>query len=289
MSKKKTLFGQSLFLNMCTWQDYYQRLSELAITSFSYEGLPDTVDPRYMELELYENGQIALFYDEGVDSYLSLSCTQAGNFDVYGNPVKFRAYSRYNGYQRDLSLDTSVIGFNNLTRRDIKPLLKMFAMRLYNLDRIIDVNSNAQKTPVLVRASESQRLTMLNLYKEYDGNQPFIFGDKDLDMHDFSVLSTDAPYISDKIFELKTNIWNEAMTYLGISNVSITKKERMVTDEVNRSLGGTLAGRYSRLEARKQMLERANKLFGWNASVKFRFDAETEEQTETSDGGELDE
>ena len=134
------------------------------------------------------------------------------------------------------------------------------------------MNVNAQKTPVLVRASESQRLTMLNLYKEYDGNQPFIFGDKDLDMHNFSVLSTNATYISDKIFELKTNIWNEAMTYLGISNVSITKKERMVTDEVNRSLGGTLAGRYSRLEARKQMLERANNLFGWNASVKFRFD-----------------
>jgi hypothetical protein len=149
----------------------------------------------------------------------------------------------------------------------------MFARRLSNLDRIIDVNANAQKTPVLIRASEKQRLTMMNLYKEYDGNAPFIFGDKNLDLNDLSVLKTDAPYVADKIYTLKTQIWNEALTYLGISNVNITKKERLITDEVQRNQGGTIASRYSGLDARKQAADKINKMFGSNIEVEYREDA----------------
>ena len=42
----------------------------------------------------------------------------------------------------------------------------------------MDVNIQAQKTPILILAEESQRLTMQNAYMQYDGNEPFIFGNK---------------------------------------------------------------------------------------------------------------
>ena len=76
----------------------------------------------------------------------------------------------------------------------------------------------------------------------------------------------------DKLYTLKTQIWNEALTYLGISNISIQKKERLITDEVTRNQGGTIASRYSRLESRRQAVEKINEMFGTNVEVNYRED-----------------
>ena len=122
---------------------------------------------------------------------------------------------------------------------------------------------------------KKQKLTLQNLYKEYDGNAPFIFGYKGLDRDVLSVLNTDAPYVADKIYELKTQIWNEALTYLGISNINIQKKERLITDEVTRNQGGTIASRYSRLESRREAVKKINDMFGTNIVVNYREDFES--------------
>ena len=161
--------------------------------------------------------------------------------------------------------------------------VEMMSRRLYDLDRAVDVNAKAQKTPVLIQASDSQRLTMKNLYKQYEGNEPFIFGNKALDIDGLKVLKTDAPYVADKLYDLKTKYWNEALTYLGISNTNITKKERMITDEVTRNMGGVIASRYSRLESRRKACEEINKLFGLDMWVDFREDLEPEASDDTSD------
>ena len=264
-------FEDSAILNNRTYLQYLQRLTELSISMFEWKNLPPTVDARYLELHLFENGCMVYFNDDVIGN-LCLDCIVSGRLDVYGYPLLRRAYSSYNNYQKLLKSSDSVIIYNNMLRTNSVLDVKMFARRLYNLDRIIDVNANAQKTPVLVRASEKQRLTMLNLYKEYDGNAPFIFGDKNLDMNALTVLKTDAPYVADKIYQLKTQVWNEALTYLGISNINIAKKERLITDEVTRNQGGTIASRYSRLESRRQAVEKINKMFGTNIEVNYRED-----------------
>lgn len=280
MSRKKTLFDESAMLNNYTYIQYFERLTELAISMFEWKNLPDTIDPRYIELHLFEKGNVVYFNDD-VMGNLCLDCITNGRLDVYGNPVLRRAYSGYNNYQKLLKYSNSVIIWNNYLRTNSVTQIKMYAERLYNLDRIIDINANAQKTPVLVQANEKQRLTMINLYKEFEGNAPFIFGDKNLDINALKVLQTNAPYVADKIYQLKTQIWNEALTYLGISNVSVQKKERLVSDEVTRNLGGTFASRYSRLESRRQAVEKINNMFGTNIEVNYREDMQNVE------GGEI--
>lgn len=271
VGKRKTMFDESAVINNYTYTQYFDRLTELAISMFEWKNVPDTIDPRYLELTLFEKGCAVYFNDEEIGD-LCLSCINSGNFDVYGTPVLRRAYSSYNNYQKLLKYNNSVIIWNNYLRTNSIMQIEMYASRLYNLDRIIDVNANAQKTPVLVQASEKQRLTMLNLYKDFEGNAPFIFGDKNIDINALKVLQTQAPYVADKIYELKSQIWNEALTYLGISNVSVQKKERMVSDEVTRNLGGTFASRYSRLESRRQAVEKINSMFGTNIEVNYRED-----------------
>jgi hypothetical protein len=238
---------------------------------FEWKNVPESVDTRYLEMQLFYNGN-AIYFNDDVMGDLCLSCAVNGGFDVYGNPKERRAYSRYNNYYRILNEENSVIIWNNYIRTNSVLDVKMFARRLYNLDRIIDINANAQKTPVLVQASEKQRLVLLNVYKEFDGNAPVIFGDKNLDINGLKVFSTNAPYNCDKLYQLKTQIWNEALTYLGISNVNIQKKERLITDEVTRNQGGTVASRYSRLEARRLAVEKINDMFGTNIEVNYRED-----------------
>lgn len=269
--RKHDIFDESMILNNLTYRQYLNRLTELAISMFEWKNLPKTVDARYLELHLFETGCMVYFKDEVIGD-LCLDCIVNGRLDVYGNPLLRRAYSGYNNYQKLLKYDNSVIIWNNYLHSNSILDVEMFARRLYNIDRIIDINANAQKTPVLVLGNEKQRLTLLNLYKEYDGNAPFIFGDKNLDINALKALSTNAPYVCDKLYQLKTQIWNEALTYLGISNINIQKKERLITDEVTRNQGGTIASRYSRLESRRQAVEKINDMFGTNIEVNYRED-----------------
>lgn len=270
-NRNKDQFNSSAVDNNMTFKQYLDRLTELSISMFEWRNLPDTVDARYLELQLFETGCM-VYFDDDVMGNLCLNCLYNGQFDVYGNPVSRRAYSKYNQYQNELNPDNSVVIWNNYLHTNSIMQVIQYAKRLYNLDRIIDVNANAQKTPVLVQATEKQRLTMLNMYKEYDGNAPFIFGDRDIDFNSLKAISTDAPYVCDKIYQLKTQIWNEALTYLGISNINIQKKERLITDEVTRNQGGTIASRYSRLESRREAVKKINDMFGTNIEVNYRED-----------------
>lgn len=269
-------FWESSNMNNLTYMQYYNRLTELSISMFDWKNLPDTIDPRFLELTLFSDGMCVFFRDETLGD-LALQCMISGQLDVYRIPIKRVAYAT-NGYRRNLDNTNSVIIFNNMLHTNSMLDVEMFSRRLYNLDRAIDVNANAQKTPVLIQCEENQRLTMKNLYEQYDGNQPFIFGDKALNTNALKVLKTDAPYVGDKLYELKTQIWNEALTYLGISNTNIMKKERMITDEVQRNQGGVIASRYSRLDSRKQACKKINEMFGLNIDVEYREDYQLYEE-----------
>lgn len=275
--RRKTNFEESLAMNDYTYMQYAYRLMELSISMFEWKNLPEAIDERFLEMVLFTDGHAVFFRDDELGDYLALQCLINGKLNVYRIPINRRAFA-VNGYQKQLTDKDSVIIFNNMLHTNSWLDVKMFSKRLYNLDRIIDVNANAQKTPILIKGNEQQRLTLTNLYKEYDGNAPVIFADKSLDMNALQVLLTQAPYVADKIYQLKTQIWNEALTYLGISNVSFQKRERMVSDEVTRSQGGTVASRYSRLNARRQACEQINKMFGLNIECDFREDYQFSEE-----------
>lgn len=269
--RKKTNFGNSLIHNMASYYDYHDRLMELAMSMFEWHDLPDSIDERFLELTLFQDGQAVFFRDDELEDYLCLQVACNGGFNVYRIPLRRRAYA-VNGYQQNLTIDNSVIIYNNMLRKNSERMVWIFAEKLAELDQTIMVNCKAQKTPVLVRAEETQRLTLVNTYQQYDGNSPVIFGDKNLDLSGISVLKTDAPFVADKLYTLKTQIWNEALTYLGISNLNVQKKERMVSDEVIRNQGGTIASRYSRLNARRKACDEINEMFGLNISCDFRED-----------------
>ena len=285
MGKRDREFWESASRNNATYLQYYNRLTELSISMFEWQNLPESIDERFLELSLFSTGMAVFFQDNDLGDYLALRCIINGGFNVYRIPINRRAYAD-NGYQKSLTIKDSVIIYNNLLHTNSMLDVRIFAEKLAELDRTIQVNARAQKTPVLIQCDENQRLTMTNLYKEYDGNAPVIFGDRQLNSSGLTVLKTDAPYNADRLYDLKTQIWNEALTYLGISNITITKKERMITDEVARTQGGVVASRYSRLESRRQACRQINKMFGLDIWVDYREDFQDTNQSDEMTGGD---
>ena len=287
-TKRADGFLESAKNNKASYMLYYERLLELSISMFEWKNLPDSVDERFLEFTLFSDGFSVFFKDEVLD-YLSLQAAIGGELDVYRIPIKRRAYAT-NGYQRELNNKDSVLIYNNMIHTNSMLQVLEYSKKLYNLDQAIMINANAQKTPILITCDEKQRLSLEQVYMKYQGNAPFIFGNKDLEIKAFNVLKTDAPYVADKLYQLKTQVWNEALTYLGISNTNTQKKERMLTDEVIRNMGGTIASRYSRLNARKKACEQINKMFGLDLDCEFREDyREADDEMmfagQTGDGG----
>lgn len=257
---KNAEFYQSQKYNNAGFLQYFNRLMALSMSMFEWKNMPKSVDTRFLELCLFGDGFCVFFKDE-VLGFLTLRCAIGGHLNVYQIPTMRRAYAS-NGYQMELDETNSVIIWNNELHTNSCLDVEVFSKRLYEIDRTIDVNVKAQKTPILICCDETQRLTMQNVYMKYEGNEPVIFGDnKNVNPNSIQVINTNAPYHGMELYDLKTRYYNEALTYLGISNISFQKKERMVSDEVIRNMGGTIANRYSRLNARKQACRMINEMF----------------------------
>ena len=247
-SKENYEFKDALEINNATYIDYLNRFKRIALSMFEWVNLPKSMDARYIELCLFYNGQCAFLKDPKY-GYINTKASANGYVNIYGLPTKINCFSYsyqsirtlYTGLDPTLSEkqfeyqknNECILVMNNEDRLPTAGSLELFAWRLYNADRTCDVNIQAQKTPVMIVMDEKQRLTMMQLYNQYNGNMPFIFGDKNLlnDGNKIEAIQTLAPYIVDKITDYKKEIWNEALTYLGINNIARDKKERLTENE----------------------------------------------------------
>ena len=283
MPPVKQQFDETAALNNATYLDYYKRLRLLALSMFEWENLPDTMNARFLERCLYLYG-IACFVNDDTLGLINLKCVPSDYLNVYEEAYKYNCYSI--NYNKEFPLDEIVLVRNNLDTIPTDMTIQLFARRLYEAERTIDVNIKAQKTPVLIKCDEKQRLTLKNVYMNYDGNSPVIFGDKNLDVDGVTVLTTNAPFVSDKLQEYKRNVWGEALSFLGVNNVADEKSERLITDEVNANNQMIQLSAETMLLTRQKACEEFNKKWGGNISVKMRTFAELknssifEEETE---------
>ena len=270
MSKNRNRrINDTLNLNNATYNMYFDKLREIAVTSIEWLNLPDTVDAEFLEKALFNTGMALYFHDDDADADIVTRCTPAGNFNIYDIPGDRKPYATNTNFQTRTA-QNSVLIYNNVVRKPDIKTCELFARRLTMCDRTADINTNAQKTPVMIKASPTQRTTMINMYEQYDGNAPYVFPTEMYDNSNIQVLTTGAPYVVDKLREEKQQIWNEFLTFMGIPNVTFQKRERLISDEVNRSQGGVVAIQNSRLLTREKAAREINNMFGLNVSVRFR-------------------
>ena len=269
-------FLDSAALNDSTYMDYLNRFKRIALSMFEWVNLPKSCNARYLEMCLFYNGQAALLKDKGI--FINTKACASGQVNIYGLPTKINCFSYsfnsvrtlYTGLTKDNKDENeAILVMNNWDRLPTAGSLELFAWRLYNAERTCDVNLNGQRTPLIIAVDEKQRLMMENLYNQYNGNQPFIFGDKNqLDDNKLKAIRTDAPYIVDKISDYKKEIWNEALTYLGIQNISRDKKERLTENESNENNELVNLNLLAMLEPRRQACREFNEKFGLTGTDK---------------------
>lgn len=264
---------------------YYERIRELAYSRFEWEGLPDTIDVRYLNVSLSDYGAVFVFKND-IGDLVALRCAPIGVPDIYGNPRFVTVYGM-NGFVSQYNAKDGVVIYNNMLRTADTRLIMTYAEQLTDLDRTIDVNVKAQKHPILILCEDKQRLTLENLYANVDSNVPVIFGEKgSINMDGITCINTQAPFIAKETQELKSQKWNELLTALGIPNVAEQKKARMITDEVLRGQGGAMASRYSPLLTRQDAVKRINAKFGvkWTVNIRDYSNEETRGETEAGEG-----
>lgn len=250
-----------------TYNYYFMRLASIAMSCFKWEGLPESIDSRFIEYTLFYNSN-GLYFNDEILGDLFLPCATAGNFDVYNIPTRRNAYAS-NGYQAQRTNLDSVLVYDNLMHMSLLPIIQTFCKRLTNIEITKDINLRAQKTPILLQCSNQQRLTLENLFMKIDMNTPVIYADKALDMDSVKVLDLKAPFLVGDLQEEKLNVMQEALAFLGVGGLEIEKRERLNTHETQEAQQASAAQRENRLKAREQAAEQINSMFGTNISVNY--------------------
>lgn len=236
----------------------------IAVNIFKWEGLPEGVESTRIEEYLYNNG-MCVWVDDPELGYLTLPIAERYGLNVYGDPIRWRAVGY--GYNKPYNIENSVLIRNNRTRTPIRPVIEFYTDMLMNTDFTILLNLNAQKTPFIFSGSENELLTLKNLWQQLYGCEPVIYKDNKLSENAFKVADTQVPYIADKLMDLYADYENRIYTFLGIKNNNISKRERLIVDEVNANneqINGNLDAKFT---ARKLACEAINKMFGLNCTV----------------------
>ena len=264
----KDAFRDAMLMNSQTYNDYLDRMKKICLSMFEWR-LPDSMNARFLEMCLYYQGQAAMFYDSEYGYINSMAC-DGGYINLYGLPTEVQCYSyRFNQRRTLYTVDTGeekdkecILVMNNYERVPTAATISLFAYRLAEAQRTADVNIKAQRTPVLITTDQKQYYTLKKMYEEFDGNSPAIFADKNLITPDaLKAIKTDAPFIAEHIMDYKREIWNEFLTFMGISNLS-EKRERMISNEVDSNNELVNLNLQALLIPRKEACKQFNEKYG---------------------------
>lgn len=276
--RKKSInsdFEDAILLNSQTYVDYLERMKKIALSMFEWVNLPDTMNSRYLEMCLYYKGQAALLYDEDY-GFINTQAADSGYINIYGLPTKINCYSYSYNKMRELYVPNTnlpaeeecILVMNNYQRVPTAATISLYAERLCEAQRACDTNVKAQKTPILLLTDKNQELTLRNMYAQYDGNAPVIFGDRNL-LADKPIdsINTNAEFVANDIREYMQGIWNDFLCFIGINNLS-EKKERLITTEANTNNELVNLNMQSYLIPRKQACKEFNDKFGLTGTSK---------------------
>jgi Phage Connector (GP10). len=240
---------------------YVRVLTELCVNRYKWSGLPNSIDERFLENTLFRNALSVFFFSKKFDRHLALRGVGIGAPNMYDNPTQFRVVGNQQINATLLGNECVPIWGNSQRMPDLD-IVRLYADSLAELDMTFKINSkNLRKTRVIV-ADENQRLSWQNLDRQFEEGVEVIYGTSALDVTQVQALdfNTDPQGVLN-LQIVKSKMWNECMTLLGINNANQDKKERLVSDEVSANDEQVESTRNIGLKARKLACIQINKMF----------------------------
>lgn len=286
----KTIKKAEKYENDLEFQNVFYNLLNIALYSFSFEGLPKSCNERYFKLNLILHGSAALINDPEL-GFLTLGCTpmMAGDLNIYGEWPKVNAYG-WNGFNKmyscymygvDNTDAEALICRDNDCMYPMVRVLLMYTKRLTDTMRTLDVTAKKLKTPYFITCDESQKTSVKKILDDIDFNKDSIIANRSTAPNEFNVLQTGVQPESVRVlWEHYSNLESEVRTLLGINSAAnLDKKERLVVDEAEANDILTDINIKYRLKSYETFCETANRMFGLNISVKSNIE-EVEKQAE---------
>jgi hypothetical protein len=276
---------------MFTEQMYLTTLSELCVNRFQWEGLPEEIDHRFVELNLHNRGLLVFFYDDDkkgdggkyFEKYFCLRASTQGPINMYDNPTEFHAYGNQM-IERDLNARECVPIWANSLRIPQRQAIAIYARKLAKIDRTIDITVENLRFSRLVTGNANQRNSLVNIMRNIDEGKPIVYTTPNFDPASVQVLDLGVhPDLLPKLMDARNSLWNQAMGFLGINNANQDKRERLVASEVQANDEQVLAVRATALNARQYAAEQINRMFGLNVSVSYDQTAYMSAQPEMPD------
>lgn len=270
---------------------YIRVLTEIAANRFSWEGLPEEIDKRFLELELFRHALVVFFWDDEYDKYFALRGAGAGKWNMYDNPIDFRVIGntmmnrtlkagagQISAPVDELSEDAKnmegcVPIWGNTLRTPDWDIVMLQSTKLAEIETTIEITLQAMRKPVLFAVDDNEKQTFMNIWRQHKEGQPVIFGTETLsgaigDKIQMFDLGVDKELVLN-LQVAKSKIWNETMTLLGINNANQEKRERLVADEVSANDSQIMAVRNSAISARQYACDLINEKYGLKISVEW--------------------
>ena len=262
MSKKN-------YNNFLEYQLLYDRYKMLSLNMFRWEGLPETIESRYIENALFNHGLCLIVNDENL-GFVSTPCNYGANLNINCVPTEvitcgYNYIKTVKYLQKGVKENCQLILNNDLGIGNHK-FIELYSQKMYEVNRVIRANINQQKYPWFIPCEPKMKATIKAMYEKVDNLEPLILADKSIITEGIQVLTTPTPYVADKLNQYKYELEREILTFHGLNN-NFEKKERLLTNEVdsnNDYISSNLEIQYKNRLIAQDLL---NQKFGWNCKV----------------------
>lgn len=265
---------------------YFKKYQRLLQSLFTWSNLPNKISSRFIENKLFFNGLLIFYKSKKLGFYVIAQASPVGLND-YEEPTAYRAYgvNRINEYV--LPKDCVPI-WNDMFIEPNVGNVNFFAKRLSNIQKTFDINLEQIKNPYIISCPESQRESVKQVIKQKSDGVPYIFTSDDFDNQvRINVFNLNIQNFTKELQEVKNNIMSEGLTFFGIDNVDIFKRERLVSGETEQNNEQIFLNKNSMFQSRRKAVEEINSKFG----LEIRVDISSEIEGEINrfiNGGDTD-
>lgn len=235
----------------------FSNLYDIACSRFIWEGLPPSIESRYIEEFIVNYGEVMFTKDE-VLGLICLPCQGQGDLNIYGEYTKYRLL-QHGGEPLNTVVYPLIRGqespmINKIHEKEgTKPQygvllkasnndmpfienVKYYTKLLYDFKLSYSMNLQQQRFTNIIPTNEMNELSIRRILGKIYDYEPFVMVDEsevENIQNGYKTIDTGIKYLLSNLWEDEQRVFSDYLTLCGINNNPNVKKERMITDEVN--------------------------------------------------------
>lgn len=193
-------------------------------------------EEQYVMNKFWNNGTIAAFKIKHTDK-LGFCNWARVTWDMYGEPETVSLINEYGSPLIPTAVQTVdkdvVIGYIQSNRKPLKMIVDWYVRRIAQVECIINTNLHLQKMPFIIPVEDGDERAKIEDVVQRILNNELVICVDGISPNLFKSISTNVPYVVDKLQNYKKDLENDLLTYLGVNNNGSNKIEQLQLSEVN--------------------------------------------------------